>query len=51
MKAIENAHASINSTRLRATLPRSGFVQQNGCWQRIEGYVSFQRRLPALPVA
>jgi hypothetical protein len=50
IKATENARASINSTRPRATLPRSGFVQQHRCRQRLEGSLSRQKRL-ALAVA
>jgi hypothetical protein len=46
-EATENAHASIDSTRWRTILSRTGFVQQVGRRPRIDGYVLFHRRLPA----
>jgi hypothetical protein len=46
IKSTENARASINSTRSRTILSRSGFVQRNGCGRRLGGYLSYQQRLP-----
>ncbi len=45
-KATENARASINSTRSRTILSRSGFVQHNGCRRRLVWHLSCHRRFP-----